>query len=330
LKLLRSIVFFLSPNHGQLLTRLPNAIFGGLTVISFAWLIRLWHGTRTAFFSTILFAVSAWVLHVSRLASFDVLYLWVIPTLLLSYVLLQKDPNKALVWYGSLLVWGLLLYIPGVVWLVLATIWWQRTAIADGWQHFGRWWQRGLYILAGLIWLPILIIDFLRPGNLTNWLGLPAHWAAPTALLKQFIAVPVHLLVRGPKYPQLWLGRAPILDIFTLTVCLLGIYFYASHWQAGRSRLLGSFLVISGALVGLVGPVGLSLLVPLLYVAAATGIAYLLHEWLQVFPLNPLARSLGLGLIVVAIALSCLYNTRAYFVAWPDAGITQTIFRYHR
>jgi hypothetical protein len=28
--------------------------------------------------------------------------------------------------------------------------------------------------------------------------------------------------------------------------------------------------------------------------------------------------------------LSCLYNLRAYFVAWPHAATTQTTFRYHR
>src|SRR5258708_30036353 len=35
LNLVRSVVFFLFPDHGQLLSRLPNAIFGGLTVLSF-------------------------------------------------------------------------------------------------------------------------------------------------------------------------------------------------------------------------------------------------------------------------------------------------------
>src|SRR5580704_13185174 len=40
LNLVRSVVFFLSPNHGQTLTRLPNIAFGALTIASFAALIR--------------------------------------------------------------------------------------------------------------------------------------------------------------------------------------------------------------------------------------------------------------------------------------------------
>jgi hypothetical protein len=78
---------------------------------------------------------------------------------------------------------------------------------------------------------------------------------------------------------------------------------------------------------GLGGAAYLSLVVPLLYIFAATGIAYLLHEWLRVFPLNPVARKLGIGLVVVAVAVSCSYNLRAYYVAWPHNAATQTAFR---
>jgi hypothetical protein len=330
LKIIRSVVFVIFPNHGQTLSRLPNVAMGALTIISFAWLIRLWHGTRVAVMATLLFACSAWTLHVSRLASFDVLYLWIIPTLFLTHALLKKYNERTWVWYGSLLVWGLLLYVPGAIWLIIADLYVQRQLILNGWRRFTAWWQRGLYVLAGLIWLPLLIIDFTRPHNLITWLGLPGHLAGPAKLLKQLVGVPVHLFIRGPEYPQLWLGRAPVLDIFTLAICLLGIYFYVRHWHATRSRLLGGFYIAGVILVGLGGPVSLSLLVPLLYIAAATGLAYLLHEWLRVFPFNPLARGLGAALIITAIGLSCLYNLRAYFVAWPHTATTRSTFHYRR
>lgn len=278
LKLVRSVVFVLFKTHGQTLTRLPDTVFGALAIFSFTWLIRLWHGTRTAVLTGLLFATSAWVLHVSRLASFDVLYLWAVPALLLTYVLLQKYNDLAVVWYGSLVVWGLLLYVPGLVWLVGLSAGLQAGTLRQAGQHFGLWWQRLLYLLTGLIWLPLLIIDLLRPGNFLTWLGWPAHPAAPLHMLKQFAAVPVHLFARGPEYPQLWLGRAPVMDVFALATCLIGIYFYATHWKAARSRLLGLLALAGFVLVGLGGPVGLSLLIPLLYVATATGITYLLLD----------------------------------------------------
>lgn len=330
LKIVRSVVFVLFKEHGQTLTRLPDAFFGGLAIISFAWLIRLWHGTRTAVLMSVLFATGAWTLHVSRLASFDVLYLWAMPALLLTYVLMHKYHDRPLVWYGSLMVWGLLLYVPGLVWPVLIVIALQRSSLTKAWRHFGHWWQRLLYLLAGLVWLPLLVVDLLRPGNLLPWLGWLPHLGTPLHMIKQFMAVPVHLFIRGPEYPQLWLGRAPILDVFALAACVIGIYFYASHWRAGRTRLLALLALAGFVLVGLGGPVGLSLLVPLLYVVAATGIAYLLHEWLHTFPNNPLARGLGLGLIILAVSLSTAYNLRAYFVAWPHNAVTRTTFQHRR
>ena len=330
LNLVRSVDFVVFTDHGAFLSRLPNAFFGGLAVISFACLIKLWHGTRTAVMATLLFATSAWVLHASRLASFDVLYLWALPTLILINVLLHKYSQKALVWYGSLFIWGLMLYVPGLVWLIGLSVYLQRANIAVAWKHFGSFAGRFASIGLVVIWLPLLIFDFIKFGGLVTWLGLPNHFAEPITIIKQFVAVPIHLFIRGPRYPEMWLDAAPILDIFSLAMCIIGIYFYAKHPKAYRARLLGSFAVIGVLLVGLAGPVGLSLLVPLLYILIATGIAYLLHDWLKVFPSNPLARGLGLGLISLAIGLSCIYNLRSYFIAWPHNPTTHVVFQYRR
>jgi hypothetical protein len=329
LKLVRSIDFFIFNQHGQTLTRLPSVLFGILAIASFAWVVKLWHGTRTAILATCLFASSAWVLHVSRLASFDALYLWTIPALLVAQLKMQRSSTKPAIFYGSVLLWGLLLYIPGVIWLILPSLYWQRQAIKNGWRHFSRWWQRLAYLLLGLVWLPLLGHSIQNTAILRTWIGLPPHFSQPLTLLKNFAGVFVHLFIRGPEYPQLWLGRAPLLDVFALATCLIGLYFYAQHWRASRSRVLGTFFLLGAVLIALGGPVGLSLLVPVLYLVAATGIAYLIREWLQVFPVNPLARGFGLGIIILAVALSCTYNARAYYVAWPHNPVTPTVFRYH-
>jgi hypothetical protein len=333
LKLVRSLVFFAVPDHGQTLTRLPNAFLGGLAMISFGGVVRLWHGRRTGVLALVLFMTAAWTLHASRLAGSDTLYLWALPTLVCSHFMLRKYYRHPLVWYGNIVVWGLLLYVPGLVWFVLFDIIAQRKALATGWQHHSRWWQRLWALILGLVGLPLLAYDLTRPHELMTWLGLPQHFAAPMTLLKQFAAVPYHLFVRGPQDSEIWLGRAPILDIFALALCILGIYFYATRWRAGRSRYLAALALMGFVLVGLSGPDGpvlLSLLVPMLYMAAATGIAYLLRDWLKTFPNNPLARGFGIGLIVCAVALSCLYNYRAYFIAWPHTAATKAVFRYHR
>lgn len=330
LKIIRSVVFRSFPSHGQTLTRLPNAVLGAVTIISFSWLTYLWHGRRTALLASALFATSAWVLHVSRYASNDVVYLWAMSTLLLTTALLYHYKKSAAAWYGVLVLWGLLLSIPGMIWFLLPTLYLQRSLIKNNWQTFGNWWQRCLAVIAFLLWVPLIGIDLGRKGQLLAWLGLPSRLSDASTLLKHFVGVFVHLFFRGPQYPTLWLGRAPILDAFTLAMCALGIYFYGSRWRSHRSRLLEIAFVIGVILVALQGPVSLSVLIPLVYVGAAMGIAYLVHEWLQVFPLNPLARSLGIGLVALVVVVSCTYNLRAYFIAWPHNPVTQTSFRYRR
>lgn len=328
LKLIRSIIYTLGSNHSQFVTRLPNVILGGVTIAIFAWLIRLWHGKRTAILSTVVFATSSWVLHVSRLASYDVLYLLLIPALLLSVAALQRHATKPVVFYGSILLWGSLLYLPGAIWLIALTIYWERKAIKQGWKQFKSLKQRALYVVSGLIWLPLLIVDLIRPDMLKVWLGLPKEFSGPLTILKDLWSVVFSLMIHGPANASIWLQNAPVFDVFSLLMIGLGIYFYAKHWRVGRTRLLLSYLVVGIILTSLGGAVGLSILVPLLYICIATGIAYLIHEWLKVFPINPFARTMGLSLVVLAISLSSLYNLRSYFVAWPHNIQTQKTFRY--
>src|SRR5687767_2568250 len=35
IKIVQSVVFYIAPDHGQLLTRLPNVLFGGLAIMAF-------------------------------------------------------------------------------------------------------------------------------------------------------------------------------------------------------------------------------------------------------------------------------------------------------
>ncbi len=328
IKLIRSVVYTLGVSHNEFVTRLPNAILGGITIGIFGWLIRLWHGNRTAILSTILFATSAWVLHVSRLASFDILYLMLIPALLLSVAALQRHATKPLVYYGSLLLWGSLLYVPGAVWLIVLTVYWERKAIKQGWNFFNSLKQRFLYVVSGLIWFPLLIIELIRPDMLKIWLGIPDKFNGPGNIILDLWDVIFSLLVHGPDNAAVWLRNAPIFDIFTLIIISLGIYFYAKHRKVGRTRILLSYFIVGAILTSFGGGVGLSIVIPILYICAATGIAFLIHEWLKVFPINPFARIIGIGLIALAISLSSSYNLRAYFIAWPNNTNTQTTFHY--
>jgi hypothetical protein len=263
LKLLRSIDYFLFKTHGQSLTRLPNVIVGLISILSFSYLVYLWHGVRNAVFASLLFATSAWTLHTSRLASYDVDYYLAILWIFLSYALLKQKEISLKAWYFCLFAWGIILTIPGCIWLVLIMLVRQRELIVKNFKEVSQTIvQKVIAIVLSFIWLPLIVIDLLRPIQAKLWLGLPAHFASVTRLLKQFVAVPAHIFIRGPQYPQLWLGKAPLLDGFSLVMALIGIYFYVKHWQSNRAMMLAGLFVVCWILIALGGPVSFSLIVP--------------------------------------------------------------------
>jgi hypothetical protein len=49
---------------------------------------------------------------------------------------------------------------------------------------------------------------------------------------------------------------------------------------------------------------------------AIAGIVELLNRWIKSFPRNPIARSVGVCVIVIAIGFTSHYHLQRYFVAW--------------
>jgi uncharacterized protein YqhQ len=107
---------------------------------------------------------------------------------------------------------------------------------------------------------------------------------------------------------------------------LLGTYFYSTHARAARTRLIVVLAGIAWLLVGIIGLNAISLVVPVVYLLLAAGIAYILHQWLKVFPNNPIARGIGIGAIMLVVLLTSVYQTRSYFVAWRYNADTSEVF----
>jgi hypothetical protein len=330
INIVRSAIFFVVGHHGQYLTRLPNALFGMTAVIGFGWLLYLWHGLRTALFGTVLFACSAWTLHVSRVATNDVVFLWAMILLLVSNAALHRYAEKLGIIIVVLLSWVALLFVPGMIWLIIVNIFWQRTALLDSWQAQQNKWVRSVIGFGLFASLVVLLGSLFVANDWIDWLGFPHHVPNPLLVARDFFAIPFHLYFHGPLLPNIWLGRLPILDVFTAITSVIGLYFYVRNYGSGRSKVLASFFIISLLLIAIGGSVSISLVIPLFFGLVATGIAYLLREWLRVFPINPIARGFGMVLIITLIGLSCMYNLRSYFVAWPHYPSTQIIYRYHR
>lgn len=331
LHLVRYAVAELVPSSSQFARRLPSAIFGLLTLAAFARILRLWYGQKATYYGLALFGVSSWFLHVSRVATFDILYLWATATLIALTLLIQFSGRKPLVFYTAPVVFSLLAYVPGMIWLVALNVLWHREYFVRAWRHFVLPRQR---LGWAALWLaslaPLAIRLAMEPHLIKPWLGLPGHFASLATIFRNFAEVFEHIFVRGPGQPELWLGHLPALSFFAGLMFVVGVYFYARSWRAQRSRMLLAFTLLGALLVSLGGPVSLSIVVPLIYLVAVAGIGFLLRHWLKVFPRNPLARGVGVAVIAVAVGVACLYNLRLYFVAWPNNSATRQEFHNHR
>lgn len=324
------LILTVIPHHGNMVTRAANPIFGILALASFAYILRRWYGVRTAVYGSVIFGLCSWFLHVSRYAGPDVLYLWATPTLIALTIAWDRYHTHRKAAYLSVALLCVLLYIPGIIWLVLASLLLQRHLLTDTWKTAKNALGRcSLAVLVLVLLTPLLTAFVHTPSLVRTWLGLPHTFASLSATAHGVLHSVSFFVYRGPATPELWLARAPILSFFATVMLVLGIMFYARHIRAPRTQLLATYFVIGGVLFALSGPVTISVLVPLVYLVIAAGFGYLLHEWLQVFPRNPLARTVGFMLMGLAVALACLYDFRAYYVAWPHNPATQSAFREH-
>jgi hypothetical protein len=315
------------PHHGHSITRAASPIFGVLALVAFAYILRRWYGVRSAIYGSVIFGLSSWFLHVSRYASVDVLYMWAMPMMLAVLIAWDRHNERKIALVCAVAAVSVLLYIPGMVWLVLAGLLLQSHLLLDSWHNAERFvWRFTLLLTPLIILLPLVLAFVSHPTLVQTWLGLPQHFGAPGSVLRGLVHSVSFFVYRGPATPELWLLRAPILSFFGMVMAVLGVLFYAKHYRAPRTRLLFACFVIGALLFALGGPVSISILVPLVYLFISAGFGYLLHEWLTVFPRNPLARGIGFTLLGVAVGLACLYNLKSYFVVWPHNSATHVAF----
>jgi hypothetical protein len=303
-----------------------SALFGGVAAITLYCLLRLWQTKRIALLGSILFVGSSWFLHQSRQAVPDALYLLALPLLLLSGTWLQDKKYDRLLPLSMVMV-AFCLYLPGLWLFVLIGAIVLRSSLFEAWTQISR---KLRALVAMLFVLPLVPLGYClvsRPDQIMYWLGLPSRDLLTTSnIVNNLYELPKQLFVRGPNEPVHWLVGTPVLDVFTTAMVVLGAYSYLKGDHPVRARVLAGFTIFGLAFVVAGGPVSISLLIPLVYLVAANGVALLLQQWFTVFPRNPFARFIGLAFVVVAIGVTVFYHTTRYYVAWPHAAATQKAY----
>lgn len=311
--------------------RLASAIFGTLTILLFYFGVRNWHSARISFLATVLFGTSAWFLHSARFGSADIMVPFSILLLATAgYWVVRRESSS--IFYGMvLLAIGASLFVPGLIWFIVGGLLIRHGKdIRNIFKHF-----RPIQISILTILLIVGVMTAIgialasQPSIALQLLALPSNPPNLLDFAQNLALIPFSMFVAVSENPEIWLGSLPYLDIFTAAMFILGLYYYFKYRSLDRARLLAIFLVFGAVLVAL-GSSPISLLLPGVYIAAAGGIALLLSQWMTVFPRNPLAQSLGIGLVTLAVIVSGVYNLRAYFVAWPKAPETRATYQLQR
>jgi len=281
----------------------------------------------TAIIGTVMFGTSAWFLHIARLDTLDVLNFGILGLIACGLWLRHTLHRNILIFVVAASA-AVACYIPGLVWFVVVGGAGAYPMIRHELRHT-KTPSKVLAVLLALLLLAPLVWALGRQPALT-WtvLGLPQHWPGITEILKNLGHIPLNLFVHGPNDAVRWLGHLPVLDIFEDVMLVLGAYAFWHYRQLGRSRLLLGSAIIATLLIMSGGPINLTILLPLLYLTIATGVFYMLEVWLKVFPSNPVARSVGMTVLFIVIAISCWFQYKSYFVAWQNAPATQTVFTY--
>lgn len=321
----RLIVAAVSPTTNSAVSRLPNVLLAVTMVVVLCVLIKKWYGYRLALFGLPLLVTAAWFLHVGRLGSSDILYPFGMALLMALAAYWHAKEWRPRILYGSALAVAVLAYIPGMIWLLIVVGLFERKTIITNIKKYRKQ-AAGAGMLLLVLLTPLLYGLAKAPGIGKQLIGFGADVPSVKTFALDYVQSWQYLFIGGYDTPIYNVGRMPLIDVFITLAFIVGLYVYAKHPKATRTKQLTGLWLVSTALIALGGPVSISIVMPIVLILAVGGIGYLLHVWLKTFPRNPYARAFGIGMLSLVVAFAVAYNLHNYFVAWPNTPAVKASF----
>jgi hypothetical protein len=318
-----------SPFSGPTTVRLTGAVFGLLGAIGFFYILRKWYTLRMAIIGTTLFATSSWFLHAARYASPEASYL-LLPILIAGVIYIQSKARKHLVLLLVTILGLLSLYIPGMIWFLLAALFLQRHVIFRSLRLQPLWFQLTIGFISIVLLVPLVAMIVWPLGestqNILSLMGLPTHLPSMIVVLKNIAHIIGNIFIYNVQGPLYVPGHLPLLSAATGALAVIGLVQFILHFRLARTQLIVLVGLLGTILISLGGPVALVLLLPFLYLVVIEGLKWLLERWLQVFPRNPLARGFGVGMVIILIGATSFYHLNRYYLAWGHSPETRAVF----
>lgn len=327
INVIRSFIYKFVAHKSAFYIRLPSVIMGLSAMVGFYFLLKSYYGHKTAIIGSFLFDTTSLLLHLTRFASNGVEYVFSgVFILLINSFISKRQLNKYLF---SFLIFSLLIisFNPGMIWLIILGVIINFKEYLDNFKKLKSF--SGICTFSISLLIPTALIvwySIKSPLNLLNYLAINYHNFNILKYLGNLVLTLKDIFVYNSPNPALWLGRSPVLDILALISIIIGSFYLLKHYKSSRVKLIYLGLLVSILLIGLNRSITIGLVLPFLYIIITVGITYLLQAWYKVFPFNPVARFIGLSLIILIVFLSCLYNLRTYFVAWAYNPTSRSAF----
>jgi hypothetical protein len=325
LKIIQHFLLKIDPSSIVYL-RAASVGFAIIFAICFYRLALSWFGrfigllASLVFISLPLFVISA------HQASAEILLFWPVLLMWLYYKPLKTEQLKPAVWLLMVVVVGLSLYVPGMLWWDAAALIIGRARILSAIRTIPAW-LSGVGALIFLVSLaPLIISAISRPEIIKKLALVPEYWFSATQTFQHIGWMLSALFVKTPFPSPLILGRMPLLNVVLSALLVFGVYamYIAAKPKAFSLGLAIVFAVIAAGIDNNISLLALGLPAIALFVGA--GLRYLYIEWRSVFPSNPVPKTFAWLLIAAVVASQLFFGLRYSLVAWPDSADTRAVY----
>jgi hypothetical protein len=302
--------------------RLIAALASVASIYMFFQLLRNWLlSPGKALVGTALFATSSWTLVLGRGAHSSVVGVFLLLLIFTLGTRLLFTTKPFYDWLFLAIATSLALYTPMLIWLVL-------TAGIVSLLHYRqrqrslplKKWQRAVVIgVPILLVLPLAIATLRKPEFILQLLAISSPVRSIPDLFANFAEVIKTIFFGADHTSALGLGNLPFIDIFSLFMFIIGVYYFERRFALKRSKLLfgGLLMGILICSISKVDMLNVSLLLPLVYIFVSAGLHETITRWLNVFPRNPLARTTGIVAIAIALGFTSSFHLTKVFIARP-------------
>lgn len=303
------------------------SVFFALLIFTFLFLLlRSWFGSTIAIFAGLIFITTPWVVNIARTGTPNITYLWMIVPLA-SFIMMERSKTKAGTWWVILCATAALgIYIPGFFWLLLIG------ALATG-RPILKTTSRinSLFLIAGmalgaLLVIPLFLSLAFEPSRIKQLLLMPTTLDPTIEILKSAAWAVSSLFWVARSGVDIGIGRLPVLNILQIVLTVFGVYALSTRARNITYVLLGVlfFSILASGINN--NSYYLIFGLPAIAVLIGAGLRYLYIEWRRIFPLNPFAYALAIGLISLVTGTHILYGARYSLIAWPHTAETKNTY----